>query len=194
MADLTYEDLRETQRRIRSGETTIDVEARRYRLRELAAALRMTRGMLQAIAMGWSDEQLNTRPPEAGPADASADRWSASEALTHVIATQNWYLLHMTRLLGRREHFDVMVHGLGDLARQGVPGAQLAAELRDATARLLAEIDAIPAAADLDATRDSTYFGDLSLRGWVMLAIQHDVEHFDQIQRVARQAGFPAKE
>src|SRR5207302_6387254 len=123
----------------------------------------------------WSDAQLSTQPADGTGENA----WSASEAITHLIATGNWYLLHMTRLLGRREHFDVMVRGRGDLAQNGVPGAQLSASLTAATDRMLAEIAAIPPQADLDATRDSTFFGQLSLRGWVMLAIIHDALHHD---------------
>ena len=42
------------------------------------------------------------------------------------------------------------------------------------------------------ARRDSTFFGELSLRGWVLLAIIHDLDHTAQIQRLTEQSGFPA--
>jgi hypothetical protein len=187
MASLGYDDVRELRRRFSAGETDIDTEARRHSLEELAATLRHTRARLQAIADTWTDEQLSIRPPDG----EGEDRWSASEAITHLIATENWYLLHMTRLLGRREPFDVMVRGLGDLARNGVPAAQLSAELRQATERLLSEIAAIGPDADLDAVRPSVYFGDLSLRGWVLLAVAHDVDHYEQIERLTGSAGLP---
>jgi DinB superfamily len=194
VAELTYEAARDGQRRIAAGESDVETEARQHTLAELARAVRLTRGMLQAIPESWSDAQLNLRPPAGrvptAEANPSEDRWSACEALTHIIATQNWYLLHMTRLLGRREHFDVMVRGLGDLARQGLPAAQVAVELRDATQRFLDEIARILPDADLEATRPSTYFGELSLRGWVMLAVQHDVQHFEQIQRLTQLPEF----
>jgi hypothetical protein len=194
MAELTYAEVGEIERRTRAGETTIEATARHYTLAALAATLRLTRGMLLDIATSWTDAQLNLRPPAGREPPAAGggedDRWSASEAITHVIATQNWYLLHMTRLLGRREHFDVMVRGLGDLARHGVPGAQLAAELRAATERLLDEIDRIPPDADLETTRNSTYFGDLSLRGWVLLASLHDCQHIEQIRRLTNLPEF----
>lgn len=200
MAELTYEAVIAARRRIEGGETDIESEARHHTLGELADALRMTRGMLQAIVQGWSDAQLNIQPPAGRTTDPASqprgeligeDRWSASEAITHLIATENWYLLHMTRLLGRREHFDLLPRGLGDQARHGVPGMELATELRKATDLLLTEIDAIPPTADLAATRSSTYFGDLSLRGWVMLAIVHDLQHFEQIQRLVDLPDFP---
>jgi hypothetical protein len=217
VATLTYDEIQQMLRRLAAGETTIETEGRRHTLRELGDTLRMTRGMLQAIPMAWSDAQVNFQPPappeaeQAAPdvADAGGklatgmaaagggnaagegDRWSASEALTHLLATQNWYLLHMTRLVGRREHFDRMPRGLGDQARQGVAASQLASELRDATARMLTEIDTIAPTADLEATRDSIFFGALSQRGWVMLAVIHDAQHFEQIQRLARLPGFP---
>jgi hypothetical protein len=186
MAERGLAEAREIERRLESGQTTIDAEGRRFSLAELAEWLRHTRTALQAITTTWSDAQLSTQPPGGTGENA----WSASEAITHLVATENWYLLHMTRLLGRREHFDVMVRGVGDLARNGVPGAQLSADLRTATERLLQEIAAIPPDADLDATRDSTFFGHLSLRGWVMLAIIHDMLHYDQIAQTAHSCGI----
>jgi hypothetical protein len=186
MAERGFAEVREIEQRVQSGETTIDAEGRKYTLAELAEWLRHTREPLLAIATTWSDEQLSAQPPEG----TGENKWSASEAITHLSATDNWYLLHMTRLLGRREHFDVMVRGRGDLARNNVPGAQLSAELGATTDRLLSEIAAIPPDADLDATRDSTFFGDLSLRGWVMLAIIHDMLHYDQITQTARSRGI----
>jgi hypothetical protein len=187
MAERGLAEAREIERRLESGQTTIDAEGRRFSLAELAEWLRHTRAALLAITTTWSDAQLSTQP--AGGTGENA--WSASEAITHLVATENWYLLHMTRLLGRREHFDVMVRGVGDLARNGISGAQLSADLRAATDRMLQEIAAIPPDADLDATRDSTFFGQLSLRGWVMLAIIHDMLHHDQIAQTAQSCGIP---
>jgi aminoglycoside phosphotransferase (APT) family kinase protein len=156
----------------------------------------MTRATIQALVEGWSQEQLTWQPP-ATQSQAPAhdeDRWSATEAVTHLIATENWYLLHMGRLVGKREHFAVMPRGLGDHADNGVPKEELVAELNAATERILADIAAIPADADLTARRDSTYFGELSLRGWVMLAIVHDIDHTAQMLRLTEQSEFPASE
>ncbi|HEX5547218.1 MAG TPA: DinB family protein [Ktedonobacterales bacterium] len=194
MAELTYEDLTALRQRILQGELTIEQAGSEYSLGELAEALRMTRATIQALVEGWSREQLTWQPPAAqskAPAH-DEDRWSATEAVTHLIATENWYLLHMGRLVGKREHFAIMPRGLGDHADNGVPKEQLAAELNAATERILADIAAIPADADLTARRDSTFFGELSLRGWVMLAIVHDLDHTAQIGRLTEQSGFPA--
>ena len=196
MAELTYEDLTALRQRILQGELTIEQAGSQHSLDELAEALRMTRATIQALVEGWSQEQLTWQPPAAqsqAPAHGE-DRWSATEAVTHLIATENWYLLHMGRLVGKREHFAIMPRGLGDHADNGVPKDQLAAELNAATERILADIAAIPADADLTARRDSTFFGELSLRGWVMLAIVHDLDHTAQIQRLTEQPGFPASE
>lgn len=194
MAELTYEDLTALRQRILQGELTIEQAGSQFSLGELAEALRMTRATIQALVEGWSREQLTWQPP-AAQSDAPAngeDRWSATEAVTHLIATENWYLLHMGRLVGKREHFAIMPRGLGDHADNSVPKDQLAAELNAATERILADIAAIPANADLTARRDSTFFGELSLRGWVMLAIVHDLDHTAQMQRLTEAPGFPA--
>lgn len=192
MAELTPAAVADIRQRTVRGETDLESAAASYSLAELRDGLANSRAKLQAIADGWSAAQLLFRPPNAEQAAEGEDRWSATEALTHVIATQNWYLLHMNRLIGRREHFDLMVRGLGDQARQDVPRDELARELAAATARLLGFIDAIPADADLSATRDSTFFGELSLRGWTLLAIVHDLDHGAQIERLRGMAGFPA--
>jgi DinB family protein len=193
MADLTYEDLTALRQRILSGELTIDQAGSLYSLDELAEALRMTRATAQALVEGWSQEQLMWQPSAAQSATPAAgeDRWSATEAVSHLIATENWYLLHMGRLVGKREHFDIMPRGLGDHADNSVPKEALATHLHTATERMLGDIAAIPADADLSARRDSIYFGELSLRGWVMLAIVHDIDHTAQMQRLTEHDGFP---
>lgn len=193
MGELTYDALRDYRRRLGRQETTIESEATHYTLVELASALRMTRGMLQAIAADWTQEQLLVRPPfdATVAAGSDEDRWSATEVITHLIATENWYLLHMGRLIGQRDHFDLMPRGLGDHARQDVPQDELAPDLAAATERLLRFIASIPPDADLTAQRDSTFFGNLSLRGWVLLAITHDLDHWTQIQRLTELPDFP---
>ena len=216
MAELSYAAIQAMLRRLASGETTVEAESRQHRPGELIAALRMTRGMLLAIPMAWSDEQVAFQPPapasvvDTGPqtdpatqsdpgmaaagqgaAGGEGDHWSASEILTHLMATQNWYLMNMTRLVGRREHYAVMPRGLGDHARPGVPAATLASDLRDATTLLLEQAADITPTADLDTTRDSIFFGGLSQRGWLMLAIVHDAQHFEQIQRLSQLPTFP---
>ncbi|HEU5347374.1 MAG TPA: DinB family protein [Ktedonobacterales bacterium] len=193
MAELTYDDLTALRQRIVSGELTIEQAGSQYSLADLAEPLRMTRATVQALVEGWSQAQLAWQPPAAQsetPVDGE-DRWSATQAVTHLIATENWYLMHIGRLVGKREHFDVMPRGLGDHADNSVPKAELATQLSTATERLLGDIAAIPADADMDARRDSIFFGELSLRGWVMLAIVHDLDHTAQMERLTEQRGFP---
>jgi hypothetical protein len=193
MAELTYDDLRALRQRVQNRELTIEQAAEQYSLADLAEALRMTRATLQALVEGWSQEQLTWQPPAAhsdAPADGE-DRWSATEAVTHMLVTENWYLLHMGRLVGKREHFETLPRGLGDQADNSVPKAELAARLSAATDRILGDIAAIPADTDMTARRDSTFFGELSLRGWVLLAIIHDLDHTAQIERLTEQSGFP---
>ncbi len=191
MSAPSSEQIRAMRQRILAGEYSIEDEAERHSLAELAAALRSTRAAVQALIEAWTPEQLRFQPSvEQGASEE--DRWSATEAVTHLIATQNWYLLHIGRLLGRREHFEVMPRGLGDQARHDVAKPELTMGLREATDRLLDTIAAIPDDADMAARRDSTYFGALSLRGWVMLAIVHDLDHTAQIERLTALDGFPA--
>jgi hypothetical protein len=193
MTRLTFDDLVSLGGRITNGETDIETASHDYSVEELAQAVKETRGMLQAIAGGWTEDQLLARPASGLIENVTLgeDRWSATEAISHLIATENWYLLHMGRLLGRREHFDVMPHGLGDHARQDILKVDLEEGLRSATNRFLDYIASIPADADLTQTRSSTFFGDLSLRGWILLAALHDSDHLQQIQRVAAMATFP---
>ncbi|MGO8951484.1 MAG: DinB family protein [Ktedonobacterales bacterium] len=193
MPKLTFDTLVAMRSRLTEGETDIETEAQDYSIEELKEGIQLTRGMLQAIADRWTQDQLLARPPfaELEEVTTGEDRWSATEAISHLMATQNWYVLHMGRLLGRREHFDVMPHGLGDHATQDMLQDELSESLKAATSRFLAYIESIPSDADWTLKRSSTFFGELSLRGWVLLAALHDEDHWRQIQRVAAQTSFP---
>jgi hypothetical protein len=193
MAEIPAAELDASQRRFFAGESTIEAEGTRYTLGDLRDTLRTTRGRLQQVVDTWSQAQLWTRPPEGSAGPDGEDRWSATEAVSHVIATENWYRLHMWRLRGEKRMFEVMVHGLGDLARNDIPKDLLSAQLREATQTLLEEIASLPADVDMAAQRDSTFFGMLSLRGWVYLAINHDLIHLAQIERLKTYPSFPAE-
>ncbi len=191
MSELTLDELRASARRINAGETSIEDEATRHSVAELTDALRLTRGTLHALIDGWTQGQLLVRPSHAPDETLPPeDSWSATEALTHLIATQNWYLMHLVRLLGRREMFDIMPRGLGDLARQDVPKAELVAGLRAATERALATFASVPADADLGARRETGFGFALSIRGFMYMVIGHDLQHLSQIKRLQRVAGF----
>jgi DinB superfamily len=192
MAEIPAAELDVSLQRFRSGASSVEAEGTGYTLTDLGDTLRATRGRLQQVVDTWSQAQLWARPPEGSLSPDGEDRWSATEAVTHVIATQNWYRMHMWRLRGEKRMFDVMVRGLGDLARNDVPKEQLSSQLREATETLLGEIASIPADADMAAQRDSTFFGPLSLRGWVYLAINHDLMHLAQIERLKTYPNFPA--
>src|SRR5262249_26855614 len=160
--NLTYEELRAIRARVGRGASEIEEEAHQHTLQELIAALRFTRSMLQALAGRWTPEQLQVRPQASGANQPQGEeRGAATEALTHLIATQNWYLLNLDRMLGRRQQYEVMPRGLGDQARQDVSAEELAVGLQQATDQLLAYLDAIPQDADLEARRNSIYFGEL---------------------------------
>jgi len=174
------------------GETTPEAEGVKHTISEMAAALHMTRATLQEIAETWSPAQLHARPPMGTSSEMGEDMWSATETLTHVIATQSWYQLHMDRLLGRRRQFEQMPRGLGDLTDNTVPQDELARRLRAATESFLADIEGIPPDADLAATRESHFFGPLSLRGWIFLALTHDTMHLAQIERLRALPSFPS--
>ena len=176
MTRLSFDDLVSLGGRITAGEVDIETASHDYSVEELAEAVRRD----TRHAAGHC-RRLDTRPVVGTSGQRpiedvtqTEDRWSATEAISHLIATENWYLLHMGRMLGRREHFDVMPHGLGDHARQDVLKADLEEGLRSATNRFLDFVASIPADADLTQTRSSTFFGDLSLRGWILLAALHD--------------------
>ncbi len=191
MAEITMDVLREATQRFARGETTPEAEGTKYSIAEMAAALRMTRGKLQQIAETWSQVQLHARPPAGATSEVGNESWSATETLTHLMATQNWYSLNMDRMLGRRRQFEQMPRGLGDLTDNAVPRDELARRLGAAMASFLADIDAIPANADLAATRESHFFGPLSLRGWIFLALTHDTMHLAQIERLKSYPNFP---
>lgn len=190
MATITDATLLDLQKRLTMDGALIEAEATPYTVAELTDALRVTRARLQVIADGWTQEQLLVHPP-ASPDDGGEDRWSATEILTHLAATQNWHLHYIDRILGQRKEYAVMPRGLGDHARQDVPKAALSAMLRAATEQIITELENIPADADLAARRAAPYVGELSIRGWILLSIGHDLDHLTQLQRLTRQPNFP---
>lgn len=192
MAEIPAAELDASQRRFYSGASSIEAEGTRFTLADLADTLRATRGRIQQVVDTWSQAQLWAQPPEDAVSPDGEDRWSATEAVSHLIATENWYRLHLWRLRGEKRMFDLMVRGLGDQAQNDVPKEALSARLREATEALLSEIDSIPADVDMSAQRDSTFFGMLSIRGWVYLAINHDLMHLAQIERLKTYPNFPA--
>jgi hypothetical protein len=192
MSEISLDELRQASQLFLEGKTSIEAEATKYSLSDLAATLRRTRQQLQEIVDTWSQEQLQTRPPEGLVREDGEDRWSATEAVSHLIATENWYRLHLWRLRGEKRMFDLMVRGLGDQAHNDVPKEALSARLREATDTLLSEIESMPPVVDMTAQRDSTFFGMLSVRGWVYLAINHDLMHLAQIERLKIYPNFPA--
>ncbi|HEX6816857.1 MAG TPA: DinB family protein [Ktedonobacterales bacterium] len=193
MAVPTMDMLTEATGRFTGGDTSVlETEGAKHTIGELVEALRMTRGKLQGIVERWSQAQLQTRPPEGMSSANGEDSWSATETVTHMLATQNWYRMNMDRLLGRRRQYDTMPRGMGDRTDNTVPKAELARRLHAETDAFLAEIAAIPADADLSAARDSTFFGPLTLRGWLFLALTHDTMHLAQIERLATYPTFPS--
>jgi hypothetical protein len=193
MSEISLEELRQATRQFLDGKISIEAEATKYSLSDLATTLRRTRHQLQEIVDSWSQEQLQTRPPNGSVRDDGEDRWSATEAITHLIATENWYRLHLWRLRGEKRMFDLMVRGLGDQAHNNIPKDIVSAQLREATDTLLGEIDSLPPEVDMTAQRDSTFFGMLSIRGWVYLAINHDLMHLAQIERLKAYPNFPPR-
>lgn len=189
MTELTIADFRDIVNRVRGGRD-IDTEAVAFTLPQLVAGLGLTRSVLAALLESWTPEQLRvcpSAPPDGAPGE---DHWSATEVVTHLVATQNWYLLNLDRMLGRRQDYDVMPRGLGDRADPNVPKPDLIAHLQDATERLVMYLEAIPEDADFAARRNSIYFGELSIRGWALLAVIHDLDHTAQIERLTSLPDF----
>jgi len=191
MAEIPAAELDASQRRFYAGASTIEEEGTRFTLADLGDTLRATRGRIQQVVDTWSQEQLWAQPPEGSVSPDGEDHWSATEAVTHLIATENWYRLHLWRLRGEKRMFDLMVRGLGDQAHNDIPKDTLSALLREASDTLLSEIMSMPPDVDMTAQRDSTFFGMLSVRGWVYLAINHDLIHLAQIERLKTYSNFP---
>jgi uncharacterized damage-inducible protein DinB len=182
--------LRDIREQVAQGQISIEDAAMRFTYPELMSALQETRAHVREIPQHWTPEQLRVRPEHHTNTEGE-DRWSATEALTHLMATQNWYMMNMGRLVGRREQFERMPRSLGDLAEQDVTREDLRDRVEQETERFFTFLRSIPPDADMNARRDSRYYGELSLRGWVMLAIIHDLDHLAQMQRLTFLPAFP---
>jgi hypothetical protein len=91
MAEIPSAELDASQRRFYSGASNIEAEGTRYTLEDLSDTLRATRGQIQQVVDTWSQAQLWAQPPEDAVSPDGEDRWSATEAVTRLIATQYWF-------------------------------------------------------------------------------------------------------
>jgi hypothetical protein len=73
----------------------------------------------------------------------------------------------------------------------GMQAKELVVLLRDYANRFLVYLDGLPEDTDYSQTSKHIEFGDLTARGWMLLASVHVGMHISQIERLKAQPDYP---
>jgi hypothetical protein len=156
---------------------------------ELRAIVEEGHGRLMALLDAMSDEQARFKP--------APDEWCALEVMAHVVTAKRG-VARICERLGRGERPGTFGGEGEDRSRQdGVTGVSFstAAEARDAAQRehqaLLAFIDTLSPATNLEARYRHFVFGDLNSREWAAFQRVHDGDHEGQIKKIIEAPGYP---
>ena len=205
MPDLRGENLEEIGRLFFSRERPINPVAEQYSREELCAFVRELSAEMENAVKDLAPEQLAYRlPGSPGGWDASGDEehFDTSEIVTHVAMGTAFYWWGITRSLGHsrppftRPPKGAKVTGIqgrvvGRGGWSGLSAPELTQMLRDSTEGFLAYVEGLPEEA---AKAVSSYegFGELTVKGWLLLLAVHFHMHLKQMQYMQAQPDYPS--
>jgi hypothetical protein len=191
----------------------VDAEAANHGSAELIAFLRETVSRLEVALQDMTPAQLAYRPPGAPSGlDASGDEhhFDTSELATHVVSALRFYWRGIARAMRQRPpDFPPPAPGtkvtgsgallyMGSAGWSGVPAAELASQLRTTAAGFFAYLETLPLEApdgetgSLPRSRYAPFDVDLTVRGWLLLAVLHCAVHLRQLEEMKSQPDYPA--
>ena len=168
-----------------SGKITWLQASTRYPLEEYIDSFHRTRALMEKTVSDMTDAQV------AYAADANPT-WSISEAVTHLIFSQNFYynqLLEITT--SELPHILEAAKGFGEGSKQNVPAEELRVNLRKATILINDAIEKTRVSHDTARVTRNPLFGDVNYETWILLLLGHEVDHIRQsilMRRLARAA------
>jgi hypothetical protein len=205
MPDLHEENLEELGKQFFSRERSIDLTAEKYTKEELCAFLREHCARLEGIVREMTPAQVAYRVPGAPKGwDASGDEehFDTSQIVTHVAVGTSFYWWGIARAMGHdRPQFPRPPSGakvtgtqgrvVGRGGWSGIAATELVRMLHETTEDFLAYVEGLPPDAE---GKTSSYgsFGDLTLKGWLLLLAVHFHMHLKQIEGMRAQPDYPA--
>jgi len=122
------------------------------------------------------DEATAARKP-------APDEWSLRELIRHVVEAESG----VARLVGRLAAGEAPDGRTGAGAvgsDDGTTFADYVHRLRETNAELIAAIEALPAAPDLEATSPHPFFGPLNCKEWAAFQKVHDEDHVQHARKI----------
>ncbi len=156
-----------------------------FPLPDLIEAFFNTRAAFRRLLDDLTDAQAAYHEP-------NNPMWSISEAVTHLIYSQNFYynqLLDITT--SQLPHVLEAARGFGEGAKLAIPADELRTMLDSGTAQLRVAIDATLPHQDPAQTTTIPFFGECNYATWILLLLAHEVDHYRQavvMRRLAKAA------
>ena len=151
--------------------------------------------MLQAVADGWTQDQLLARPPLREREDIALSRGPLVGYRGDLSPDRNPKLVHVAHGTIVRDGANTSTSCLMvwvTMAQQDILKADLEERLRSATTRFLEYIAEYPRRCGLHTKAIIHVFRGSEPRGWILLAALHDADHRQQIQRIADERHSPS--
>ena len=175
MAFLTDDQLDEVAGRVFARrESTLEAEGQALPRQDLVeTVLRVRHRMNTAV------ETLPAGAFDPQPNDAEGKEvWSAGQIISHICTSQ----LRFTESVGELVEY-TMEPDTSELVKEGALSMSDArGTIKTATVVLRQTLRAIPDDADLTQVRATERFGELSVKGWLMLAAIHEHAHVKQLR------------
>lgn len=164
MAFLTDDELKQVVEQVfKARETTLEAAASSHSVQDLVQTVQRMR--------------LEPQPDDA----EGNEVWNAGQIISHIIASQ----IRMTENLDKLVDFKVKPD-TGDLKTEDeldMSGTRSA--IKFATKALTSTLKGIPEDADLSKTVDAGIFGEMGVRGWLLLTAVHEMDHVQQLRSLA---------
>lgn len=178
MAFLTDDELNEVVRGVfQTKEMTLEGAAANHSLQDLVQTVQRMRHQM--------NNAVDALPPHAfepQPDDADGNEvWNAGQIVSHIIGSQ----VRLTGNIGSLVEY-TLEQDVSELApKEDLDMSGTRSAIKFATKALTSTLKAIPEDADLSKTVDAGMFGELGVRGWLMLTAVHEMDHVQQLNSLA---------
>lgn len=179
MAFLTDEDLdRLAERVFVKRESTLEAEGQAIDRADLINTVQRVRHRLNSAV-----ETLPAVAFEPQPDDENGNEvWSAGQIVSHICKSQKRF----TENVGNLVEYTLEPETDKLDSEETLPMTEARGAIKTATVLLRQTLRAIPDDADLSKTAETERFGNLSVKGWLMLVAIHEHGHVKQINSLVQ--------
>lgn len=175
MATIGHDELRGLARQcFMTRDLTLEDAGRRYDVPTLQATVLELREAMRAALVALPDHAFEGRSTGEGE-----EHWAAGQVIAHIANASSFAATQLAPALG----FELAIPATYDIS--DTPDRSQALAIADAVLASTRDFfAALPADLDLERTLANERFGDLGLRGYLMLTAIHDGDHLGQLARL----------